>query len=37
MLVVENAHLATMTSTVPKLNIASEWIFRKADTTSSKY
>ena len=27
--VVENVHLDTMTSTVPKLNAASEWVFRK--------
>jgi len=27
---VENAHLATITNTVPKVNVASEWIFCKA-------
>jgi len=32
--VVENAQLATMTSTVPKLNAASEWIFRKVETST---
>ena len=32
MLVVKNARLATMASIVPKLTVASKWIFRKVES-----